>query len=92
MRRLYHDDRLTGDKTQPFWSEALLINETVRRMGTKVRLHIGTPRPFGDLPSKANPKAMLAALMELTCGLHNRTGGADDADHRAFAEATLQKG
>jgi len=54
--------------------EALLISETLRRMGTTVRLHIGAPMPFRTLPAREDPQAMLAALMALTYCLPDSSG------------------
>jgi len=76
--------------------EALLINETLRRMGTTVRLHIGAPMPYRTLPAREDPEAMLAALMALTyCLRDDPEDGGSDSDMEldaGFGGEAFQRG
>ena len=51
------------------YREALLIKEAVRRIGSRVELHVGTPLPFEALSAHDSPRALLDDLRALTYGL-----------------------
>ena len=77
------------------YREALLFKEAARRIGSRVRLHIGAPLPFEALAHKDDPQSMLYALRAITYGLRDAgapgRGWARPVDE-TFGESALHHG